>query len=1485
MARNYTSTSTVNLQVNAKQASQMLDKLKKDTANLEKQFKKAEAAGDKVAMKKLRQSIKENEKLMRMLTTETAQAADVLKRLDRATPKELNKTLKTLRSELSSMQRGTDAWNKQVAAIKRVKAEIDKVNASMAMSKTGWQKFNGWLNNTQTAIMGIVAAVTGLIAAGRQAVNRYAEMDESVANSVKYTRMSRQEVEQLNDSFKKMDTRLFRDQLNLLAQEGGRLGYNTIETVKGYTEAAQIINVALVDLGEGATQTIAKLTNIFGVEKALGIKKAMLSVGSAVNVLSQNCTASKPYLVNFAQRMAGIGAQAGMTIPQILALGAVLDANGQKVEMSATAIQKVMMNLANKNKEFAQTLGLDAEELNKTLKTSAIDGLMMFLQRLHDIGESSSYENTTMVLAPAFKEMGLDAARVAQVLSTLSKHIDEIKWQLGEADTAFREASSATDEFNIFNNTAQATIDKAKGRVRELATELGEKLFPIMKHIYTSSGVFLRVLNTMVTFFIKYRTELIILTSAITAYHLIINLAAIKTFALAKAQAAWNAVTAVTKGIVPVLKLLFAGLANGVQYFTNGLQVNYAMQQRWQKAVKGMSLANWTGVILSVVAALALLAKKLNDNAEKVKKLREEQAKYIKEASELSEKTINNAEKEISALKTLYKAAIDEKNAKEERIDAAKKLLALYPDQFKNLSAEEIMLGKAKTAYDNLTKSILANAKAKAAAEKVLENQKEILELQDQLDNSREKYKKADKKIEEEKKKTEEDKERIYNSAGTGFIIKETAAPALASARRDRKAAGQEIDETKAKIRVKEEANQKLINTYSGNKSFSSTINSAAEEAADPGDSSFTDYTPEESEKEKKEREAADRKAAAEARRQAIKEKQEFKDALKQIKAQRDKDEIEAKSLRMEGEIDYRQYFELMREAEWDWFLATKQLYEKHHLEDDADYIALLEKDLDAEKKYNDQRLALDKETTERIAKMKEQEAKANYASLRNPSMADELRLKEEILSINFNKLMDLQQMYDRGSKEWENYEMQIQDLLSADMMDKKKTLVAKAAEYQKEFDKLSVTEKYKLEREALKTLYDMKYIKEDEYRRWLGALDKKEKKERKEEKDALPGSSKNKSPEESAKSAQKKYNEEKKKLDDALAKGVIDEKEYASKLAVIKSELYEALISPLKESKSEWVSLISSMTDAWMDFANALKDPDGNPLDGLTKGLEATVAVMSAVMSQITEFTKAEMQIQTAAIEKRYDREISFAEGNSYLTKKLEKKKQEEIAQIKEDAANKEFSMQVIMAIAQTATNALNAYGSAAAIPVVGHVLAPIAAATAVAAGLVQVAAIKKQKEAAAATGYSKGGFTRPGDVDEPAGVVHAGEWVASQKLVKSPVARPIIDMLEYAQRTNRIGSLSMEDVSRSISAPMMLAYSKPEPEVIQVAAPSPDPGSQVGTGLSKGDLASSIDRLNRRLDAPIVAVSTVAGEFGSKQAQERYDRMIRNKSRRKRS
>ena len=176
-----------------------------------------------------------------------------------------------------------------------------------------------------------------------------------------------------------------------------------------------------------------------------------------------------------------------------------------------------------------------------------------------------------------------------------------------------------------------------------------------------------------------------------------------------------------------------------------------------------------------------------------------------------------------------------------------------------------------------------------------------------------------------------------------------------------------------------------------------------------------------------------------------------------------------------------------------------------------------------------------------------------------------------------------------------------------------------------------------------------------------------------------------------------------------------------------------------------------------------------------------------------MSSIVQSELEIQTAAINKRYDDEIAAAEGNSYQVAKLEKKKEEELAKAKNEANKKMFAMQVIQAVAQTAMNALSAYGSAAAVPLVGYILAPIAAGMAVAAGAIQIAAIKKQQQASEAQGYAQGGFTTPGAVDQPAGIVHAGEWVASQKLVNSPQTRPIIDALEYAQRNNSIGTLNV--------------------------------------------------------------------------------------------
>ena len=128
----------------------------------------------------------------------------------------------------------------------------------------------------------------------------------------------------------------------------------------------------------------------------------------------------------------------------------------------------------------------------------------------------------------------------------------------------------------------------------------------------------------------------------------------------------------------------------------------------------------------------------------------------------------------------------------------------------------------------------------------------------------------------------------------------------------------------------------------------------------------------------------------------------------------------------------------------------------------------------------------------------------------------------------------------------------------------------------------------------------------------------------------------------------------------------------------------------------------------------------------------------------------------------------------NEALKTKLEEQKEADIAKIKKKYNDRAMKMQIAQALAQTAMAAINAYASALAIGPAGLILAPIAAAMAVAAGMMQVATIKKQHEAQQA-GYYSGGFTRRDpDNRREVGVVHANEFVADHRAVANRRHRP---------------------------------------------------------------------------------------------------------------
>ncbi len=1420
---------TVTLTVNGKQAQNMLEQLKRQASDLEDKITKAAAAGDKVQLKKFQRELKQTRRQIGQIESATQGVENVMKRLDKASPKELKRTLKELKRSLNGIERGTDEWNKQCESIKRVKAEIANVNEELRETEKEnvglVDRINGFVDKWGNIIAGVAAVGTGLVLAGRKAVNAFAEMDAEMANVRKFTGLADDEVKELNEDFKKMDTRTSREDLNKLAEEAGRLGKSSREDVLGFVKAADQINVALDELGEGATLTLSKLTNIFGDEARLGTEKSLLAVGSVINDLSQNCTASAGYLAEFGKRMAGVGAQAGMTIPQIMAFAAVLDSQGQACEMSATALSQLIMNLFKEPSKIAKATGMDLDELNKALKRSTNEGLLMLLQKLKELGNMD-------VLAPVFKNMGENGARASQVLATLAGNIEMVKWQQEQATQSFEDATSVTNEFNVQNSTVEAELDKARKRVTELAIELGEKLMPVMKHVVSTTTLTLKAMSTTIDFLARNKEAIIVLTSMVVAYTI-----AVKANAIAlKAQAAWHAVC---KGTALAYHAVVNTLQAGHIAFNlvlAKLQGNWAKQSSLMVDLKrkGLSLASGWGILLAAAVALGYgiykTLSKMNEMSASEKAL-----------AEVRQKGQEGIVEEKNKIEALIKVAKDEKLSLDDRQKAVNALNKIIPNYNAQLDATTGKYMENKKALDDYLNSLAKKYELEGAKDLLKEIGKEKAKLAMEL-------KEADDAIEKDKQINASSN---FVGGREGRAMDTGAATYTAHLKNNKASIQRKIDEQNQK-------EQAIFGVYGNDlgKQAAEEITKKPVITNTGGNGGGVPVVDDDKKNKKSDK---------------FKAEQDW---------QKEQNALNKKAY-MEGEKDYEAYVSRMEEIEQEFYqkvLANKKISKEEKAEAEANLAEAKKKQTDRKNSPDDWKAK--EEALNRIAYAKGEKDYEQYTARMDEINVQYWKKKMERSDVSAKDLLEAQAQYQEAMKKQE------ENATSASREREDKAYNAQLAELKQRYiDGLSDTKTYEdavelLELEHLRKVVQLykkgtkeRLAAEKEYQNKVFANQQKiiqrqqqVKQQLKEEYFGANADERLTKYDSAMAALEQVYHAEVKAAgDNAAEKLRIEEAFEKAKLALRK----KYAIDSIGVTKN-------GMEKANEKLANWLESDAGQ---AVTQSFSTVMSGMGEIFSGVSSLVQAELEKETAAINARYSAEISAAEGNNYKVAKLEKEKQAALAKAKNEANKKLFAMQVIQAVAQTAQNAISAYGSAAAIPVVGYIMAPIAAAMAIAAGMIQIAAIKKQQQASEAQGYAQGGFTPQGRVNEEVGVVHAGEWVASQKLLASPVARPLINALDYAQRTNTIGSLRADDVSRAI-APNVVSTQQVQPIVVQ--APTDNVASaalaQSAAVLSKYE--ETMNRLSQRLNEPFVTVNTVTGDTGIKQAQDEYDTLIRNKS-----
>ena len=1336
--------------------------------------------------------------------------------------RDLEFSIKAINQQMAGMDRGTEKFKQMQLQAKQLKAELQAVRAEGVAQESWIKRSADWFNRMQGIALGAVAAISGITFTVKKCVEEYAKMDDEMTNVRKYTGQAADEVERMNEDFKKMDTRTPRQKLNQLAEDAGRLGITSTAAVEEFVDGADKINVALGDdLGDKAVSQIGKLAQMFGEDKTKGLRGAMLATGSAVNELAQNSSASAGYLVDFTARVAGVGKQAGFTQAQIMGLASVLDQNMQQDETAATAVQNLLAKMFQDSAKFAKIAGLNVKEFANTLKNDANGALLQFLAAMRAKGGFAD-------LAPMFEEMKMDGSRATGVLTVLADKLDDIKTAQNLANEAYSEGTSVLNEFETQNESVQAQLDKASKKFLDLSIELGQKLYPAARYCISAASLGVRALSTLVDFVRDYWRILIVLTAAIVTYTAVSKAKLIAE----KAQMAWlNIMILREKAHLVLVGLKTSALKTMAivqMALTREIKLTTAAQMLWNKVL----LANPVTAVIAVVAGLTAAIVTLSEETSTAEQAQRDYNDAVTDANK-------QASDEEAAIMHLVSAIQSNTSAESDRKAALEELNGkLMREHLGNITEEAVRTGNATRqieAYiDVMKKKIIIDGLQKKLAESIAKS----ADLEDWLEEGRN-YKPGF-------------LQGVLDSFNP-FPSKKVAA----SNPHFQKDLEREIDKEKQyQKRLLEKINELESqhfevsdpepwrnNGYNGKGNDGTIIKKQS-----------TAGTHQVSEKERKARVKAEKAAAAEARKREAEAKRKQKQAADSIKAETNELMADNAKAYAEGKKTYQQFIDDRQSIQIKGFAKLKQLYG----EKSNEYKQLLDNQVNVVKQHDAAIQKMNEQTIERERLQKEASIKAQYNDASSAIYQNDTALNEALYKNDVEAMKKRLALYkDReGSEEWLDLKAEMEKAELDHQLQMQESYQNQLSELRQQFGKQDLQAQETMYLNGLDNLYKQGLIKEEEYQQMKLEITKQFAAQR----------AQIDADDHGAGSAQIKINDKSSEMvnNARAAAGESQSTGNATLGGYFSSQVenYQNTMEKLKElygnDKQNHAAYMQAKGKITSDFLNDLIEKTAVVYNGI-----------NGILSASSSYAQACSDLEQAKISKNYEKQIAAAGNNSKRKKKLEEKRDKELTAAKSKANKKAMKIEIAQAIASTAMSAINAYASAAAIPTIGWTLAPIAAGMATAAGMIQLAAIKKQHQAEAA-GYYEGGYTGGNRYRKEAGVVHEGEFVANHRAVNNSSIRPAFDLIDRAQRANTVGSLTADDISRALGAGASAAVVAP---IVNVS----NDNAEVRQSLD--GVNSAVSRLNENIERGIKADVSIAGRDGIDRKLKEYHRMLNNK------
>ena len=561
---------------------------------------------------------------------------------------ELRAAIKRADGQLRQMQQSlgenSSEYKRFAEQVRNAKNVMKEMEGQAKASATAWEKAFSRLKTYVVMYMGFNEVWQKVTGTARDLM----DLSDRMGEVRKTTGFTADEVGRLSDNLKKMDVRTSLTSLMEISASAGQLGLKTLEDVQGFTEAANKLMIALPEMGREAATEMMRVAIATGevdkirkqlqegtIEGSSATAVAMEKIASTIDRLRASSASTAPEITDFVKRVGAVGAQSGITIDQVAALGSTVSSLGMRIEMSATALSRMIPAIRNNAFELAKAIGVTPDTVRNLFDTGrGMEVILMILQRIKDTGMDADSVEQMLGMAgmrDIMKDLNQQGARAGIVFSGLSQNVDELRRQLGVAGEAYEENIAIQQEFDKMNETTAAKWERLKNefeemwvgdqmqrslgwlidRMRDLVNVLSGNVEPAFKSLNIAVW-------TLGAYFFTLKSN--IGSLVVGAFGMLVKgLTAVKTAVIAVTTAHGRAglVATITKAI-GVTRMYIA--ANWTLAFSHDAAAKAAARATLANNALAKSMSAFkANVVMAVIAAIGVLIYKMVEWNEKAK--------------------------------------------------------------------------------------------------------------------------------------------------------------------------------------------------------------------------------------------------------------------------------------------------------------------------------------------------------------------------------------------------------------------------------------------------------------------------------------------------------------------------------------------------------------------------------------------------------------------------------------------------------------------------------------------------------------------------------------------------------------------------------------------------------------------------------------------------------------------------------------------------